>query len=237
MKIEIWSDVVCPWCYIGKRRIEDALAEFEHADEVEVHWRSYELDPGAPTEPTESTTAMLARKYGQTPEGAKQMQDRVEAVAAEAGLVYRLSETMHLNTVDAHRLIHLAHEQGGTELQGRVKEALLAAYFTEARNVADHTVLRDVAQASGLDATRVEQVLGSREFEADVRADVAQAQAYGAGGVPFFVVDQKFGVSGAQPTEVFTQVLERAWSESHPRLEVLATTDGAEACGPDGCAI
>ena len=237
MKIEIWSDVVCPWCYIGKRRIENALAEFEHADEVEVHWRSYELDPGAPTDPTESTTAMLARKYGQTPEGAQQMQDRVEAVAAEAGLVYRLSQTMHLNTVDAHRLIHLAHEQGGTELQGRVKEALLAAYFTEARNVADHAVLRDVAQASGLDTNRVEQVLGSREFEADVRADVAQAQAYGAGGVPFFVVDGKYGVSGAQPTEVFTQVLDRAWSESHPRLEVLATADGAEACGPDGCAI
>ncbi len=137
MKIEIWSDVVCPWCYIGKRRIESALAEFGHADEVEVHWRSYELDPGAPTEPTQSTSVMLARKYGQSPEGAKQMQDRVEAVAAEEGLVYRLSETLHLNTVDAHRVIHLAHAEGGNDLQGRVKEALLEAYFTQARNVAD----------------------------------------------------------------------------------------------------
>ena len=145
MKIEIWSDVVCPWCYIGKRRIENALAEFGHADEVEVHWRSYELDPGAPTEPTQSTSVMLARKYGQSAEGAKQMQDRVEAVAAEEGLVYRLSETLHLNTVDAHRLIHLAHAEGGNDLQGRVKEALLAAYFTQARNVADHAVLREVA--------------------------------------------------------------------------------------------
>jgi predicted DsbA family dithiol-disulfide isomerase len=180
---------------------------------------------------------MLARKYGQSPEGAQQMQDRVEAVAAEEGLVYRLSQTLHLNTVDAHRLIHLAHEQGGNELQGRVKEALLAAYFTEARNVADHAVLRDVAEAAGLDAGRVEQVLGSREFEAAVHADVAQAQAYGASGVPFFVVDGKYGVSGAQPAEVFTQVLERAWSESHPAIEVLATGDGAEVCGPDGCAI
>ena len=237
MKIEIWSDVVCPWCYIGKRRIENALAEFEHADEVEVHWRSYQLDPGAPTEPTEGTTAMLARKYGQSPEGAQQMQDRVEAVAAEEGLVYRLSQTLHLNTVDAHRLIHLAHEQGGNELQGRVKEALLAAYFTEGRNVADHAVLRDVAQAAGLDAARVEEVLGSREFEADVHADVAQAQAYGASGVPFFVVDEKYGVSGAQPTEVFTQVLERAWSESRPKIEVLATGADGQECGPDGCAI
>ncbi|WP_439936585.1 DsbA family oxidoreductase [Nocardia sp. N13] len=234
MKIEIWSDVVCPWCYIGKRRIEGALAEFAHADEVEVHWRSFQLDAGAPTEPTEGTATMLARKYGQSPEGAKQMQDRVEAVAAEEGLVYRLADTLHLNTVDAHRVIHLAHQQGGIELQGRVKEALLEAYFTHARNVADHRVLREVADATGLDPARVDEVLGSREFEQEVWADIEQAQAYGASGVPFFVIDQKYGVSGAQPTEVFTQVIEKAWSEAHPRIEVLAT---GEECGPDGCAI
>ncbi|PKH44301.1 Predicted dithiol-disulfide isomerase, DsbA family [Nocardioides alpinus] len=234
MKIEIWSDVVCPWCYIGKRRIENALAGFAHADEVEVRWRSYQLDPGAPTEPTESTSVMLARKYGQSPEGAQQMQDRVEAVAAEDGLIYRLSETLHLNTVDAHRLIHLAHQQGGNALQGRVKEALLKAYFTEARNVADHAVLREVAAAAGLDATRVDEVLGSREFEADVHADAEQARAYGATGVPFFVIDQKYGVSGAQPTEAFTQVLERAWADAHPSIEMVGA---GEECGPDGCAI
>ncbi|HSU03083.1 MAG TPA: DsbA family oxidoreductase [Nocardioides sp.] len=234
MKIEIWSDVVCPWCYIGKRRIENALAAFPHADEVEVHWRSYQLDPGAPTEPTESTSVMLARKYGQSPEGARQMQDRVEAVAAEEGLVYRLSETLHLNTVDAHRVIHLAHDQGGNALQGRVKEALLEAYFVRARNVADHAVLREVAVAAGLDATRVDEVLASREFEDDVHADVAQAQAYGATGVPFFVIDEKYGVSGAQPTEAFTQVLERAWSDSHPGIEMVG---GGEECSPDGCAV
>ena len=234
MLIEIWSDVVCPWCYIGKRRIENALAGFAHADEVEVHWRSYQLDPGAPVVPTETSTTMLTRKYGQSPAGAQQMQDRVEAVAAEEGLVYRLSETLHLNTVDAHRVIHLAHEQGGNDLQGTVKEALLKAYFTEARNVADHDVLREVAVTAGLDATRVDEVLASREFEQDVYADIEQAQAYGATGVPFFVIDQKYGVSGAQPTEVFTQVLEKAWSESHPRIEVLAT---GEECGPDGCAV
>lgn len=241
MKIEIWSDVVCPWCYIGKRRIEEALAAFPHADEVEVHWRAYQLDPGAPTEPTTGTAEMLAKKYGQSPAGVQQMQDRVEAVAAEVGLVYRLSETLHLNTVDAHRLIHLAHEQGGHDLQGRVKEALLAAYFTEARNVADHAVLRDVAVAAGLDADRVDSVLASREYAADVQADIDQAQAYGATGVPFFVVDQKYGVSGAQPTEVFTQLLERAWAESHPGLEMVdsavpAAGDG-DVCGPDGCAV
>ena len=234
MKIEIWSDVVCPWCYIGKRRIENALAEFVHADEVEVHWRSYQLDPGAPTEPTESTSVMLAKKYGQSPDGAQQMQDQVEAVAAEEGLIYRLSETLHLNTVDAHRVIHLAHAVGGNDLQGTVKEALLKAYFTDARNVADHAVLREVAVAAGLDAVRVDEVLGSREFEDDVHADVAQAQAYGATGVPFFVIDQSYGVSGAQPTEAFTQVLERAWADGHPSIEIIG---GGEECGPDGCAI
>ena len=216
MKIEIWSDVVCPWCYIGKRRIEKAIAAFEHAAEVEVHWRSFQLDPGAPTEPTEKAGAMIARKYGQSADGAKQMQDQVEAVAAEDGLIYRLSETLHVSTADAHRLIHLAHEQGGNDLQGRVKEALLKAYFTDARNVADHAVLRAVAVTAGLDAARVDEVLGSREFETDVQADIEQAQAYGSTGVPFFVVDQKYAVSGAQPVEAFSQVLEQAWAESHP---------------------
>ena len=139
------------------------------------------------------------------------------------------------NTFDAHRLLHWAGDAGP---QLDLKRALLRAYFTDGRNVADHAVLRDVAQATGLDTARVEEVLGSREFETDVHADVAQAQAYGASGVPFFVVDEKYGVSGAQPTEVFSQVLERAWSESRPTIEVLATgsADGQE-CGPDGCAI
>ena len=177
--------------------------------------------PGAPTEPTESTSVMLARKYGQSPDGAQQMQDQVEAVAAEEGLIYRLSETLHLNTVDAHRVIHLAHAVGGNDLQGTVKEALLKAYFTDARNVADHAVLREVAVAAGLDAARVDEVLSSSEFEDDVHADVAQAQAYGATGVPFFVIDQSYGVSGAQPTEAFTQVLERAWAEAHPSIEII----------------
>ncbi|HEX8780614.1 MAG TPA: DsbA family oxidoreductase [Nocardioides sp.] len=236
MRIEIWSDVVCPWCYIGKRRLEAALTGFEHADDVEVVWRSYQLDPGAPVEPTETSTEMLQRKYGQTPDGARQMQDRVEAVAAEEGLLYRLADTLHVNTVDAHRLLHLALQEGGAELQGRLKEALLDAYFLRARNVADHAVLRDVAVATGLDAGRVDEVLAGSELTDEVWADISQAQAYGANGVPFFVVDGKYGVSGAQPAEMFGQVLERAWSESHPRVEMVGG-EAADACGPDGCAI
>lgn len=192
--------------------------------------------PGAPVEPTETSTEMLQRKYGQTPDGARQMQDRVEAVAAEEGLLYRLADTLHVNTVDAHRLLHLALQEGGAELQGWLKEALLDAYFLRARNVADHAVLRDVAVATGLDAGRVDEVLAGSELTDEVWADISQAQAYGANGVPFFVVDGKYGVSGAQPAEMFGQVLERAWSESHPRVEMVGG-EAADACGPDGCAI
>lgn len=231
MRIEIWSDVVCPWCYIGKRRLESALAAFPHRDDVEIVWRSYQLDPAAPTEPTETARAMLARKYGMSPEQAAEAQGRVIAVAAEEGMSWQHDRSLHLNTRDAHRLIHLAAEQGK---QGETKEALLHAYFGEAAVVSDHDVLRSIAADVGLDAERVEQVLASREYDDAVQADIDQAAAYGATGVPFFVVEQKYGVSGAQPTELFTQVLERAWSDAHPALE---TVGGADVCGPDGCAI
>lgn len=236
MRIEIWSDVVCPWCYIGKRRLEKALTDFPHADDVEVVWRSYQLDPSAPQVPTEKTVESLARKYGRTIEGARQMMDQVEAVAAEEGLLYRLGDTLRVNTVDAHRLLHLALDQGGPQLQGRLKEALLAAYFIEVENVADHPTLRKIAVDAGLDESRVEDVLASQEYSSEVWADIEQAQRYGATGVPFFVVDQKYGVSGAQPAQAFTQVLERAWSDAHPAI-TMVEADGAAACGPDGCAI
>ncbi|WP_067441276.1 DsbA family oxidoreductase [Nocardioides jensenii] len=236
MRIDVWSDVVCPWCYIGKRRLESALAEFEHADDVEVVWHSYELDPAAPSEPVESMAEVLARKYGGGVENAQRMMDQVEAVAAEEGLLYRLAQTQRVNTVDAHRLLHLALHDAGSAVQGRLKEALLAANFIEVRNVADHATLAEIAVGVGLDPERVTQVLSGDEFRDEVYADVAQAGAFGATGVPFFVVESKYGISGAQPVEVFTRALQRAWDESRPALEMV---DGAgdQACGPDGCAI
>lgn len=234
MRIDVWSDVVCPWCYIGKRRLEKALSDFEHAGDVEVVWHSYELDPAAPVVPTERTVDVLARKYGGGVENAQRMMDQVEAVAAEEGLLYRLSETQRVNTVDAHRLLHLALEEHGREVQGRLKEALLSAYFIEVRNVADHATLTEIAVAAGLDGERVSAVLAGSEFRDEVYADVAQAGAYGATGVPFFVIAEKYGVSGAQPVEVFTNALQRAWAETRPALQMV---DGGEACGPDGCAI
>jgi predicted DsbA family dithiol-disulfide isomerase len=239
MRIEIWSDVVCPWCYIGKRRLERALAGFPHADQVEVVYRSFELDPSAPRHEhggeRELTTPVLARKYGQSPAQMRSMQEQLIATAAEEGLAFRLLENVHTNTVDAHRLLHLALETGGPALQRELKETMLAAYFSRAEDVGDPAVLRALAVAAGLDAGRVDEVLGSDEFADAVEADIAQARAYGAGGVPFHVVDGRYGVSGAQPTEVFAQVLERAWADSHPVLETVG--GAADACGPDGCAI
>ena len=238
MRIEIWSDVVCPWCYIGKRRLEKALDAFGH--EVEIVWRSFQLDPSAPVVPTETVAEALGRKYGGGPEAGRQMVDRVEAVAAEEGLLFRHHRSLRVNTVDAHRVLHLALETGGPQLQGRLKEALLSAYFVETLNVADHDTLTRIAVEAGLEESRVREVLASREYADAVEADIQQAVAFGAGGVPFFVIDRRFGISGAQPAEVFAQVLEKAWAESHrPDVQLVETPAGAgaEACGPDGCAI
>jgi predicted DsbA family dithiol-disulfide isomerase len=239
MRIEIWSDVVCPWCYIGKRRLEKALATFteQHdgkAGDVEIVWRSFELDPSAPKVPVETVAEALGRKYGGGPEAGRQMIDRVEAVAAEEGLLFRHHQSLRVSTVDAHRLLHLALETGGPELQGRLKEALLSAYFVETENVADHGTLLRIAADTGLDEVRAKGVLVTDEYADAVEADIREAAALGATGVPFYVVDRKYGVSGAQPSEVFTQVLEKAWTDAHPQLDVVG---GADACGPDGCAI
>ena len=234
MRLEIWSDVVCPWCYIGKRRVEKALAAFEHGDQVEVVWHSYLLDPSAPAEPVETVAESLGRRYGGGPEGGRQMIDRVEAVAAEEGMVWRHHESLRVGTQDAHRLLHLALAEGGPARQGELKEALLSAYFVHARNVADHDVLREIATGVGLDSAAVDRVLESDEHLDAVWADIEQAQQYGAGGVPFMVLDAKYGVSGAQPVETVVQVLERAWAEHQPSVQMVAS---GEECGPDGCAI
>ena len=233
MRIEIWSDVVCPWCFIGKRRMETALASFEHADEVEVVYRSFELDPSAPRNGTERTVDALTRKYGPQ---APQMMAQVDGIAREEGLHFQQDRTVHGNTVDAHRLLHLALADGGPAQQVVVKEAFLSAYFEHARNLSDPAELRAVAIEAGLAAERVDAVLASDEYAEAVAADVQQARAFGATGVPFFVVDRAFGVSGAQSVDVFTQVLERAWAQSHPSL-VQVGGDDADACGPDGCAV
>lgn len=209
MRIEIWADVVCPWCYIGKRRLEKAIAGFEHGDDVEVVYRSYELDPFAPEVGTESTVTVLGRKFGADEAGTRAMMARADEVAAAEGLTFAHADALHARTLTAHRLLHLAKEEGR---QHELMEQVLAAYFTRGESLGEHDVLRRAAAEAGLDPARVEEVLASDEFRDDVMADVAQARAYGSSGVPFFVIDGRFGISGAQPTELFEQALEQAWS-------------------------
>jgi predicted DsbA family dithiol-disulfide isomerase len=238
MRIEIWSDVVCPWCYIGKRRLEAALGQIGHGDDVEIVYRSFQLDPTAPRVPEHTVAEHLGAKYGGGATAGQQMVDRVEAVAAEEGLLFRLGEAQRANTVDAHRLLHLALADGGPALQSALNEDLLAAYFLRAENVADHDLLRRTGEKVGLDPERVEQVLAGQGYADAVERDIREASSLGATGVPFFVIDRKYGISGAQQVDVFVQVLERAWSEAHPWTEHIAASDAHahdDTCGPDGC--
>lgn len=237
MKVQIWSDVVCPWCYVGKRRFESALAQFPHRDAIELTWRSFELDPGAkPSSPHRpgAYVEKLARKYGRTIPQAQQMLDQMTATAAGEGLNFRFDISRGGNTFDAHRLLHLALTHG---LQDDLKEELDHATFTEGLAVSDHTELTKVAVAAGLDEGEVRDVLSSDRFADAVRADEAQAHAYGINGVPFFVIDDKYGVSGAQPAEQLLAVLNKAWSESDESSKLVVTGGSGEVCDDDSCAV
>ncbi len=237
MKVEVWSDVVCPWCYIGKRRLESALAEFEHRDEVEVIWRSYQLDSNAPQHGDEKTIDMLAQKYGVSVAQATQMQERVSTIAAEEGLEYHLDQTRHENTFDAHRLIHLAAAKG---LQHEAEERFFHAHFTEGKALGDDETLVQLAAEVGVAEDEARAVLASDAYADAVRADIKRARVFGIQGVPFFAVDEHYGVSGAQPSDLLKEVLERAWADEHPLLKVVsggASEDDANACEGDSCAI
>ena len=235
MQVEIWSDVVCPWCYVGKRRFEQALARFPHADEVTVTFRSFELDPDAPASRTGTHDEHLARKYGLTVERARQLNEQMTQTAAAEGLDFHFERIRGGNTFDAHRLLHLARDRG---LQLELKERLLLATFTEGEPVADRDALVRLAAEVGLDADEARRVLDSDAYADAVRGDERQAAAYGITGVPFFVVDAKYGVSGAQPAAVQLEVLQRAYGESTPLTLVQPTagTDAA-ACDDDSCAV
>jgi predicted DsbA family dithiol-disulfide isomerase len=205
LTVEIWSDVVCPWCYVGKRRFERALAAFEHRDEVEVVWRSFELDPHAPRERDGSSAEHLARKYGMTVEQAEQTNAQMTALAAGEGLEYHLDRTRGGNSFDAHRLVHLAAEHG---LQDAMQERLMRAYFTEGQAIGDPDTLARLATELGLDPAP----LAEPDAYADaVRVDEALAARIGIHGVPYFVLGRRYGVSGAQPSELLLQALEKAW--------------------------
>ena len=218
MKVEIWSDVVCPWCYIGKRRFESALARFEQRDQIEVEFRSFELNPNAQADPGTGLDEMLARKYGLGLEQARTLNARVVKAAAGEGLEFRLDIARPGNTFDAHRLIHLAAAQGK---QAAMKDRLMSAYFTEGKAIGDRDSLVEVAVEVGIDHERARSVLDGDEFAGEVRADEREASELGITGVPFFVINRRYGVSGAQPPEVMLDALETAWSEARAESDLL----------------
>jgi len=235
LKVEIWSDVVCPWCYVGKRRFEEALTRFEHRDEVELVWRSFELDPSAPPSATEQGTYVqrLATKYGRSVIEAQAMIDNMTETARKEGLDFRFDLARPGNTFDAHRLLHLALEHGR---QDELKERFDRATFTEGSPVSDHSALRALAAQVGLPDTDVAAVLTSDRYADAVRADEAQARAYGVSGVPFFVIDGRYGISGAQPADAVLQALDTAWSERAP-LTLVTPGGSAPSCEGDSCVV
>jgi predicted DsbA family dithiol-disulfide isomerase len=212
MQVEIWSDVVCPWCYLGKRRFEQALESFEHRDDVSVSYRSFELDPSAPAGQTTPTAAMLASKYGMSDAQAQAAQRQMEERAAQDGLIFRMAGLHSGNTRDAHRLLQFAKDR---QLQPELMERLHRAYFTDQESIFDRDALAGYAADVGLDRAQAAKVLANDEYSAAVDADEQLASSLGATGVPFFVIDRKYGISGAQPAEVIGQVLDQVWAASH----------------------
>jgi predicted DsbA family dithiol-disulfide isomerase len=218
---------------VGKRRFEQALDRFEHKDDVDVLWRSFELDPAAPATHEESQAELLASKYGVPVAQAEAMNARMTSAAKEEGLDFHFDKVKVGNTLDAHRLVHLAHESGR---QDAMKERLMRAYLTEGEAIGTHPVLERLGAEVGLDADRVRETLASDAFASDVRADEKRARQLGITGVPFFVLGGRYGVSGAQSPELLLEAIRQAYAETQPKVTVLAG-DRAAQCDDEGCAL
>jgi predicted DsbA family dithiol-disulfide isomerase len=231
MKVEIWSDIACPWCYVGKRRFEAALARFEHAGDVQVTWRSFELDPGAPKRQDEPQAQLLARKYGIPVARAEAMNARMTGEAKKEGLDFDFDRVVVGNTFDAHRLVHLAADSGRADA---MEERLMRAYLTEGEAIGEHETLARLGAEVGLDEHAVREVLASDAYAADVRADEERARSFGISGVPFFAIEERYGVSGAQPADVLVEALRQAYGES--RLTMVSGSGDAQ-CDDESCAV
>lgn len=225
MKIEIWSDVVCPFCYIGKRKFELALANFPERDNVEIVWKSFQLDPSAKAQPGASVIESLAEKKGISLEHSEKLHDDVTRTAAEVGLEYNFDKAKIANTLKAHQLTHFAAKH---HLQHEVEEALFKAYFTEGKDINDMETLAEIASSLGLPADEVKEALTKDQYIKDVQEDILEAQQLGVRGVPFFVFNREFAVSGAQPVEVFADALKKAVKEKE--LKVIE----GDSCSTDG---
>lgn len=236
MKVEIWSDYQCPFCYIGKRRFEKALQQFAQADQVEVEFKSFELDPNAEREVTMSQSEMLMKKYNMSAEQVKASNDQLTAQAKAEGLDYHLDQTVLTNTFDAHRLMQYAVSKGkGKEMN----ERLFYAYFTKSKHLGDRGTLVALAEEIGLDKQKTMEMLESNLYTAEVRTDEQEASLLGVRGVPFFVIDRKYGISGAQQTETFLETLKKVWMEANP-LQMVADSsnnNNANTCSDGSCNI
>lgn len=231
MKVEIWSDYQCPFCYIGKRRFEDALNQFENKAQVEVEFRSFELNPEAERHINMSQNEMLAKKYGMSQAQVEANSQNLTQQAAELGLDYHLDKVVLTNSFDAHRLMHLAESKGkGQEMN----ERLFKAYFTEGKHIGDHATLTSLAEEVGLEKQEVESMLAGTAFTAEVRGDEQEGSVLGITGVPFFVINRKYGISGAQPAEAFLDTLKKVWAEENPLQMVNETGD---TCTDGSCNV
>ncbi|WML48272.1 DsbA family oxidoreductase [Neobacillus sp. PS3-34] len=238
MKIEVWSDFVCPFCYIGKRRLEQALEQFPNKNKVEVEFKSFELDPNAGVYDGKSIHEVLAKKYGMSIEQAKQANRNVGEQASSVGLTFQFDEMKPTNTFDAHRLAKFAKTKGKEKV---ITEKLLYGYFTESKHLGNQETLADIAVEAGIDRQEALSVINDKTaFANEVRTDEAIAQQYGISGVPYFVINQKYAISGAQPTDTFINALQTVWQEESalPNLMDLSTNSVEDASCTDGnCAI
>ncbi|UFU00626.1 DsbA family oxidoreductase [Radiobacillus kanasensis] len=236
MKVEVWSDFVCPFCYIGKRRLENALEQFPHKDQVEVEFKSFQLDPNTPAYTEKHIYEALAAKYGSTIEQMEEMNKGLIQQAAEVGLTYNYDDMKPTNTFDAHRLTKFAKTVGK---EAELTEKLLHAYFTESKNVGDIDTLADIAATVGIEKEKALEVLNDKSaYSQDVKADESMARQIGVTGVPFFVINNKYAISGAQPLETFAGALQKVWDEENPKpmFEDLSSENGA-VCTDDSCAV
>lgn len=207
-KMEIWSDILCPFCYIGKRKLEKALETFEGKEFLEIDWRSYQLDPDASPQPNTDVYDYLAQRKGQTRDWSIKMHEQVANTAKQEGLEYNFEKAIIANSYNAHRLIHLAKKY---KLGDVAEETIFKAYFTQGKDIADKTTLMSIGKEIGLEENEIKEVLNSDKFGTEVKADIEEAQNIGVRGVPFFVMDRAYAVSGAQPVEVFTETLVKSF--------------------------
>ncbi|NBD27627.1 DsbA family oxidoreductase [Paenibacillus glycinis] len=237
MKVEVWSDIACPFCYIGKRRFEAGLEKFAHKEEIEVEYKSFQLNPAAEKHPKHDAYGLVAEKYGISREQSVSMHENLVNQAAELGLTYNFEHAIPANSLDAHRLIHFAGRYGK---RTEAAELLFKAYFTDAKHIGEIDTLTGIAAEIGLDPKEAEAVLASDEFKAEVEAECHEASMLGANGVPFYVINRRYAVAGAQSSDVFLDVLNRTWAEEKPLIFIdpsSTESNTGQVCTDDSCGI